>query len=206
MSTAAIIPPSTAFETPQTTAIVPYRAFSAPVPDSTVGTVTTIMADAVIEEDAHDEYILTDHPVEAGTFITDHAYKLPAELVLTYVWAAASPQNVGQDYAFLATLYQQLLGLQAQRLLFKVYTGKRQYVNMFIQAIGQTTDKDHENILSVRIRMREVIIATTSTIALGAPIGSITQVALPQQNAPVVPQGLATLAPAPNFNPAVLTP
>jgi hypothetical protein len=45
-----------------------------------------IEADAVIEEQHSDSVEITQHPVEVGSYISDHAYKKPAELTITMGW------------------------------------------------------------------------------------------------------------------------
>lgn len=53
-----------------------------------------IIAQAVIEEKHHDELEITEHPVEQGAMITDHAFKRPAELTLRLGWSN-SPTSRG---------------------------------------------------------------------------------------------------------------
>jgi hypothetical protein len=158
--------------------------------------VATITADAVIEEIGEDQLVITEQPVEAGATISDHAYKLPARLGLEYGWAGGSPQNTGNDPAFLKGLYQQLLGLQTSRTLCTVYTGKRIYTNMLIQGIALRTEKETENILLVRLSMQEILIATTQQVSL--QMGTVQ--AVPDKTATTINQGGRTLQNAPNFN------
>lgn len=54
----------------------------------------TIVAQAVIEESHHDELVITEHPVEQGAPIADHAYKRPAEVVIRCAWSN-SPSGSG---------------------------------------------------------------------------------------------------------------
>jgi hypothetical protein len=164
--------------------IKPYRA------------VAGFQADAVIDEEGIDELVLTDHPVEQGATITDHAYKMPATVTLEYGWSAGSPQ-AGDDPQFLTTLYGQILDLQASRSLFTIYTGKRMYSNMLIQSLALTTNKDTENALIVRMTCREVIVVQTQVVNVG---GDASTNATPEDNSPVEPQGLQQTAPAPSLN------
>lgn len=46
-----------------------------------------IIAHAVIEENHNDTLEITDHPIEQGASISDHAFKLPAEVTLTLGWS-----------------------------------------------------------------------------------------------------------------------
>jgi hypothetical protein len=58
------------------------------------GAGTMIIPDATIEEVHSDEMEITDHPVEQGTTISDHAFSRPAELIVTAGWSD-SPNNSG---------------------------------------------------------------------------------------------------------------
>lgn len=139
---------------------------------------------------------ITNQPVEAGAVISDHAYKLPAELELEYAWSAGSPQNRTNDLAFLKNLYQQFLGLEAGAVLCTVNTGKRIYQNMLIKSLSVQTDKEHENDLTIRVEFQEILIATTQIV----PVSSAAQQSLPTKTAPTLNQGNQSLQPATNFN------
>jgi len=71
------------------------------------GKVTTIYPDiiahATIEERHHDELEVTDHPVEQGAMINDHAYKRPAEVTLHLGWSNSPPSPGGLINPLIAT-------------------------------------------------------------------------------------------------------
>ena len=54
----------------------------------------SIKAQATIREIHNDELEVTEHPVEVGAMISDHAFKRPAELVLEIAWSN-SPSGFG---------------------------------------------------------------------------------------------------------------
>ena len=54
----------------------------------------SIVAHATIEERHHDDLEVTDHPVEQGAMISDHAFKRPAEVTLKLGWSN-SPTSRG---------------------------------------------------------------------------------------------------------------
>jgi hypothetical protein len=125
--------------------------------------------------------LITDHPVEQGSTISDHAYKLPLELSITYAWSGASPQNVGtltgltprlvipkldDGSQFLISLYQDLIKLQEEVVLLDIFTGKRIYNNMLIKTITTFSDKVNEHVLVVNMVCREIIMAKTRVVAL----------------------------------------
>lgn len=128
------------------------------------------VADCVPEERHDDSWVITEHPVEQGSTISDHVYKLPATLTLTYLWDFYS-QNVSKSQSYLKDQYQKLLNIQAPDANgnvtpFSVFTGKRSYTNMLVASMSVATDRNTENMLSMRITCKEVILVGTSLVQL----------------------------------------
>ncbi len=105
----------------------------------------------VTDETASDELEITEHPVQSGAPISDHAYVRPAELSVKFLY--------GVQNGDLGELYEKLLELQSARELFSVTTGKRSYSNMLLKGLTQTTDKSTENVLSITADFKQVIVA-----------------------------------------------
>lgn len=167
----------------QTVVVKPYRALDG------------IIADVTVEEDSEDELVVTEHPVEQGASIADHAFKRPAHLRLVYGWSLSN-KRAGNDPQYLQTIYQKLLKLQVDRTRFEVFTGKRHYTNMLMLSVRVSTNKETENILLVHVHCQELLIATTQLVTV--PDASLQKT--PEDTAAVVPQGQQQLQPAPNFN------
>ncbi len=142
-----------------------------------------IQAQCTIEEVHQDQLQITDHPVELGASISDHAFKLPVQVDVTIGWGAGQVQPLAQ-------IYQRLLALQASAKPFSILTGKRKYRNMLITSISVTTDADTENVLLVRVSCREVILVQTQVTALpaGATPADPSATAAPQNSGTVQPQ------------------
>lgn len=130
-----------------------------------------IVPSVVISEKHNDTLEITEHPVEVGAAISDHAYRRPSEVIMQVGFAGG-----GSLLDFLDTTsvglsaglspketYQELLDLQSSRVPFDVVTGKRIYNNMLIRALEVTTDRTTENVLSAVLTLREVIITSTTT-------------------------------------------
>jgi len=130
-----------------------------------------IVPSVVISEKHNDTLEITEHPVEVGAAISDHAYRRPSEVVMQVGFSGG-----GSLLDFLDTTsfglsvglspketYQELLDLQNSRVPFDVVTGKRIYSNMLIRALEVTTDRTSENVLSAVLTLREVIITSTTT-------------------------------------------
>lgn len=111
----------------------------------------SIEATVTIEEAGTDELEITQHPVQRGAAITDHAYVKPAGLNLRVMFAET-------EDATLEETYQALLDLQAEREPFEIITGKRIYSDMLFKTISVTTDKATEQVLAVQCAFMQVIL------------------------------------------------
>lgn len=122
------------------------------------------------EEIHSDTLEITDHPIEQGASITDHAFKRPAKVTIKIGWSNSSvggssgSNSIGTSGAQVAEIYQGLLALQAEREPFEVMTGKRLYDNMLLEDLQATTDPKTENVLMVTAVFKEVIRVTTSAV------------------------------------------
>ena len=140
-----------------------------------------IIAQAVIEEVHTDRLQITSHPVERGAPITDHSFKLPAELRINMGWSesgfdvegvdAAGDADQGsltgaQSVSRVSQIYESLLQLQASRLPFTVYTKKRVYQNMLMVQLTITNNQETENGLIIQADLQEIIITETQVIKL----------------------------------------
>jgi len=147
-------------------------------------------ADVTLREKHHDQLSLTAHPVEFGSTISDHAFLMPCELLLTVGWsnsphadnlvaavagavtgtvAAVQSFLTGSEVRQVNDTYTKLLQLQASRVPFDVYTGKRIYRNMMIVSLDTETNSETENSLIVNVELREVIVVNTATVSVPAP-------------------------------------
>lgn len=107
-------------------------------------------ATVTIEEIASDTLEITQHPVQQGATVTDHAYLKPANVAIRILFDAAD--------APLAETYSKLRQLQASREPFDLVTGKRAYKNMLLKSLGQTNDAQTENVLSINAELQEIFV------------------------------------------------
>lgn len=135
-----------------------------------------IVPSVVISEKHSDTLEITEHPVEAGAAISDHAYRRPSEVVMQVGFAGGGSlldlldtTSFGLSAGLSPSeVYQNLLDLQNSRVPFIVVTGKRLYSNMLIRAMEVTTERSTENVLSAVLTLREVIITSTTTSQVAA--------------------------------------
>lgn len=177
-----------------------------------------LVAQVTIEESHKDELEITDHPVEQGASITDHSFKRPAEVTIICGWSnspggggaiAGLPGGVqaglfgiqsalqGANISQVKEVYQKLLKLQADRIPFDVYTGKRVYSNMLLRSLQVHTDKASENSLAVTAVCRQIIMVSTQTVNISSAPASEQQ--SPESTMPTTNSGTKRLLPAPYY-------
>lgn len=147
-----------------------------------------ILAQVTLEEEGTDELMITEHPVEQGAAITDHAFKRPAEVTIRCGWSNSPSSNNNSLVAlpqalidlvttnpltaalsvsnYVRDIYNALLALQSSLTPFVVVTGKRQYDFMLMQSLAVTTDPTTEYALMVTARCKQVILVNTQTITV----------------------------------------
>lgn len=142
-----------------------------------LGPDTNLIVPSVVISEKHSDMLeITEHPVEVGAAVSDHAYRRPSEVVMQVGFAGGGSLldlldttsyglNVGLSPK---EVYQNLLDLQSSREPFDVVTGKRIYSNMLIRAMEVTTDRTSENVLSAVLTLREVIMTSTTTTQVAA--------------------------------------
>ncbi len=161
-----------------------------------------IIPDLVLEENHLDTVVLTEHPVEKGAAINDHAFRRPSDLIILCGWSQSSPSNsnllinnpIGEyvrGTEYIQEAYKVLRSYMDAREPMEVFTGKRKYSNMVIVGLNTTTDSRSEYVLLVYVRLREVIIVQTAA----AVIPPRDQQKIPQATQPPVNQGSRQVTP-----------
>ncbi|KAA1194856.1 phage baseplate protein [Photorhabdus heterorhabditis] len=137
------------------------------------GTESMLLVPSVVIAEKHTDALeITEHPVEIGAAVSDHAYKKPSEITMELGFAGGGSlldfvdtSKIGLNMGLSPKeTYQKILDLQELREPFKVITGKRTYENMLIKAIEVTTDRHSENVLLCTLTLREVIISSTQVV------------------------------------------
>lgn len=158
----------------------------------------SLTPDVVLEERHDDQTVITENPVESGSMTSDHAYEQPSECEVCWVWSpSGGPLFSLRSRSFILEQYKKLLELKSKHVLLSVITGKRSYLDMLIQGISEVTDEKTENLLSVRIFLRQIIYTRTQAVSV---IGSAANQKFPERTSPTVNGGTVSLQPASNFN------
>jgi hypothetical protein len=135
-----------------------------------------IIAHVTIEETERDDLTVTEHPIEQGAPIADHAFKRPSEVVIRAGWSTSGAggrinrngeldSTLGTattDLSAASGIYGILLSWQAALKPFNVYTGKRIYRDMLMTSLVVTTDHTSEYALLATITCKQVILVSTT--------------------------------------------
>lgn len=146
-----------------------------------------IIPDVTIDEVSRDDLVITDHPVERGAAITDHAFKLPTRIDMRLGWSNSSAGAEG----YIEAVYEDMLRLQGIREPFDIYTPRRFYPSMLVQSITAPRDQHTNAILALSVAFRQIIIAYTRQDTSGATgiSSDPKQQAIPQTTDGIVERG-----------------
>lgn len=122
-----------------------------------------LIPNVVMEEIHRDELAIVQHPVETGATITDHAFKLPAQVEMRIGFS-----DSGQFPGYSKAVYAALLSLQLSRVPMSVSTGKRSYSNMLLAGLTTVTDQKTENALMIACRLQEINLVSVQTTSTGS--------------------------------------
>ncbi len=133
-----------------------------------------LVPSVIISEKHQDALEITEHPVEVGAAVNDHAYKRAAEVTMEVGFAGGGSLLDFVDTSTIGLslgkspeeVYQELRELKESREPIDVITGKRKYSNMLIRGIEVTTDKTSENVLMCVLTLREVILSQTESVTV----------------------------------------
>jgi hypothetical protein len=117
-------------------AVVPYALIM-----RTRRRIGTIYPDVTMEEVHHDDLVITDHPVEKGSSISDHSFKRPEEVDMRVGFSNSTAQTEG----YVQNVYEDILALQDSR--------------------EPTTDAKSEFALYLVVRLKKVKLTSTSGTA-----------------------------------------
>lgn len=141
-------------------------------------TIGPVKIGCTFEEAHQDELQITEHPVEKGAQINDHAFKLQPEVTIQCGWSNADFAALigtlesiftggglpSADY--ISTVYSQLLALQETRQPFDVVTSMRMYRDMLFKSLRVVKDQKTGEALSVTATLKQIRIVQTQATRL----------------------------------------
>lgn len=143
-----------------------------------------IYFDATIRESHGGQTRLTDHPVESGAVVTDHAINQPEEIEITGVISNrpiivlaslnATPSVPGTDPRQRAeSAYNEFVRWRETSTLLTVSTELRDYESMVIVSDATTRDDTTNEILQITLRLRKFRFATIEAVEAPEPADAV---------------------------------
>lgn len=124
---------------------------------------TVYVFDAVLRSEHSQELRHTEHPVQSGAAMSDHAFLRPARLTLEIGMSDAMDSYSSGLYTGNASksvsAYQKLLALQRKRIFMTVTTRLRTYQNMLIENIATADTSRTAHGLRAHITFCEIFTA-----------------------------------------------
>ena len=128
--------------------------------------------DAVLREDHTETVKVTEHPVQTGANISDHAYNLPARLTMEIGMSDAMDSLVAGQftgwYTKSVSAYHILKQLKESRLPLQVHTRINLYKNMIIEEINTPNDFKTQFGLRCTVTMKEIFVVEVSKTTVSA--------------------------------------
>ena len=145
--------------------------------------------DAILRQEHTHMMRITEHPVQTGANISDHAYQLPATLMLEIGMSDAMdtffPGQFEGPYSKSVNAYQTLKDLQAKRLPIEISTRLDTYKNMVVEEIRAQDDFKTMYGLSAVVTFKQIITAIIGVVAV--PISDRVQAVEQNQQGNVQP-------------------
>lgn len=142
---------------------------------------SSLLFDAMVREVHSGQSTPTDHPVEAGSVVSDHVIDRPDELelsgivsntpiqILSSIFAQPSvpggdPRTRAEDF------YTEIVRLRKAAEIVTASTRLRDYESMIIASETVARDKDTNEIVDIVVRLREFAVATVEAVEAPEPV------------------------------------
>lgn len=132
----------------------------------------TYFFDAILRAEHRQELRKTEHPIQSGASIVDHAYLLPARVTLEIGMSDCMARHVAGQFTSSSSksisAFQTLLDLQASRLPLVLNTRLASYANMLIESISAVENRETQFALKASVTLSQIIVANLATNTVSA--------------------------------------
>ncbi|MFT8350027.1 phage baseplate protein [Clostridium saccharoperbutylacetonicum] len=137
------------------------------------------MFDAYFNIDHESKLSITEHPIQTGASISDHAYMEPRALTfeigmsdvmqdLSLYVSGIKSFNVGDSVSRSVNAFTIIQKLQSDRIPIDVYTRLGIYKNMLIESIMVPDSKETPYALKATISLKELLVVNVTTVKVSA--------------------------------------
>lgn len=128
--------------------------------------------DAFLKMEHTSRLTITDHPVQTGASVSDHAFLQPHELsmdvAMSNVNESIVPGQFSGGYSRSVQAFYVLKDLQQMRVPIQVHTRLGLYRNMLIEVLTAPDDYTTLDGLRCTVTLREIIVAQVTTVKISA--------------------------------------
>lgn len=157
--------------------------FTVSLTDAKTGKQTVYIFDGVLRAEHEQHSVITLNPVQTGAAIADHAYVVPARLVVEIAMSdAMQSYDLGQwadGPSRSVSAYQTFVALQKQRQVLQVATRLRQYDKMLVAEVRAQEDQKTRYGLRAMVVFIEILTASVEATSSSISFPSADS-ALPQ--------------------------
>lgn len=122
--------------------------------------------DAVFSTDHSANLTVTQHPVQSGASISDHAYMEPDEVSIEIGMTDVASDATSAGTSRSVNAYTQLRAIMEQREPVTLITRLKTYQNMIITSMSAPDDYKTMHALRVSVYFQQINIVSVSTIAV----------------------------------------
>jgi hypothetical protein len=123
--------------------------------------------DVFLRESHSGSVKITEHPVQGGANISDHAYNLPDTLTIEILVSDTMDSIVAGQFTGEVTksvsAYEIIRSLKERRVLCSVRTRLRYYTNMLIESMTVNDDYKSAHSLRCSVSFKQIIMAVVAT-------------------------------------------
>lgn len=128
--------------------------------------------DAYLKMDHTSRLTITDHPVQAGAAVSDHAFLQPRELSMDVAMSNVNESRVpGQftgGYSRSVQAFNVLKKLQELRVPIQIHTRLGLYPNMLVEVLSAPDDFTTLDGLRCTVTFREILVAQVTTVKISS--------------------------------------
>jgi hypothetical protein len=128
--------------------------------------------DAYLNIQHENEVTITEHPIETGAAVSDHAYIMPSKLTfqigMTDCAQDIIPGQFSGGSSRAVTAYSLLQEMKANRIPMEVVTRLATYENMLVQSVTAPDDHTTAHALKAAVVMQEIMVAVVKTVKISS--------------------------------------
>lgn len=129
-----------------------------------------LIFDAIFSTQHDTSISITEHPVQSGASISDHAYeeatKLTFDIGMSDVMLSYIPGQFSDNSSRSVSAYSKLRELQSLRLPISVVTKLDSYANMLIETISTVEDNKTTYGLRATVTLKQVFVVNVNTVKI----------------------------------------